>query len=246
MTEQEWLECTDPQKILEFLGRKATDRRLRLFACACARQVWHLLTDKRSREAIVVGEQLAERPVDSRVLSQARRGAVAVTDGLYQQLFLMRDDSSAREAIRHAWLTSMVPNLLAQRRFKARTVAIETARVVGTALRVTQRREADSSNPDGVVAFDQPMRGLCGLLQDIFGNPFHPIAVNPSWLTWNDGTVVKLAQSINDDRAFDRLPVLADALDEAGCADAAILGHCRGPGPHVRGCWLVDALLDLT
>ena len=59
-------------------------------------------------------------------------------------------------------------------------------------------------------------------------------------------TVVQLAQSIYDDRAFDRLPILADALEEAGCTDAAILDHCRGPGPHVRGCWAVDLLLGKT
>jgi hypothetical protein len=69
------------------------------------------------------------------------------------------------------------------------------------------------------------------------------VAVGPSWLAWNDGTVVKLAQGIYDDRAFDRLPVLADALEEAGCDDADILDHCRRPGEHVRGCWVVDLLL---
>jgi hypothetical protein len=59
----------------------------------------------------------------------------------------------------------------------------------------------------------------------------------------NDGTVVKIAQAIYDDRAFDRLPVLADALEDASCNEAAILSHLRGPGPHVRGCWVVDLLL---
>jgi hypothetical protein len=60
---------------------------------------------------------------------------------------------------------------------------------------------------------------------------------------WNESTVTELAQAIYTDRAFDRLPILADALEEAGCTDAAILEHCRGPGPHVRGCWVVDLLL---
>ena len=64
-------------------------------------------------------------------------------------------------------------------------------------------------------------------------------------LTHDDsgGTISNLAQSIYTDRAFERMPILADALEEAGCNDAAILGHCRGPGPHVRGCWVVDFLL---
>jgi hypothetical protein len=82
------------------------------------------------------------------------------------------------------------------------------------------------------------------LVRDVFGSPFAPAsAVAPAWLTWNDGAVGKLARAIYDGRAFDRLPILADALEEAGCHDERILAHCRGPGPHVRGCWVIDRLL---
>src|SRR5262249_32973192 len=85
---------------------------------------------------------------------------------------------------------------------------------------------------------------LVALVHDIFGLlPFRPVTVAPAWAAWNDGTVVKLAQGIYEDRAFDRLPILADALEEAGCSHPDVLSHCRGPGPHVRGCWLVDLLL---
>ncbi len=69
---------------------------------------------------------------------------------------------------------------------------------------------------------------------------------DPAWQAWNDGTVRKLAQLIYDDRAFDRLPLLADALEDAGCTDATILSHCREPGEHVKGCWVVDLLLGKT
>ncbi len=78
------------------------------------------------------------------------------------------------------------------------------------------------------------------IFRDIFGNPFRPVAFDP---TWRSSTAVDLARAIYDDRAFDRLPILADALQDAGCEDAAILGHCRGDGPHVRGCWVVDLVL---
>ncbi len=81
------------------------------------------------------------------------------------------------------------------------------------------------------------------LLRDIFGNPFRPIAVDPTWLT---STAVGLARGIYDDRAFDRLPILADALQDAGCENSDILAHCRGDGPHVRGCWVVDLVLGKT
>jgi hypothetical protein len=78
------------------------------------------------------------------------------------------------------------------------------------------------------------------IIRDIFVNPFRPVKIDPSWRTQR---VVNLALEIYDSRAFDRLPVLADTLEEAGCRDADILTHCRGPGPHVRGCWALDLVL---
>jgi hypothetical protein len=84
---------------------------------------------------------------------------------------------------------------------------------------------------------------LLPILRDIFGNPFRPITINPAWLSWNEGTIPKIAQAIYDERAFDRMPILADALEEAGCTNADILSHCRQPGEHVRGCWVVDLIL---
>ncbi|HWG41472.1 MAG TPA: hypothetical protein VN688_01715 [Gemmataceae bacterium] len=81
------------------------------------------------------------------------------------------------------------------------------------------------------------------ILRDMFDNPFRTISVNSLWLGWNDNTVPRLAQAIYEQRAFDRLPILADALEEAGCTNADILNHCRQPGEHVRGCWVVDLML---
>jgi hypothetical protein len=82
------------------------------------------------------------------------------------------------------------------------------------------------------------------LLRCLFGNPFRPRPLlNPVWLAWNGSTVAKLSQGIYDERAFDRLPILADALEEAGSTNADILSHCRSAGPHVRGCWVIDLLL---
>jgi hypothetical protein len=83
-------------------------------------------------------------------------------------------------------------------------------------------------------------RDQAALLHDIHGNPFRPTEVDTLWLTSN---VLDLSRTIYDERAFDRLPIVADALMDAGCTDEAILSHCRSPGPHVRGCWVVDILL---
>ncbi len=78
------------------------------------------------------------------------------------------------------------------------------------------------------------------IINDIFGNPFRPVAFDPSWRTT---TAVGLARQVYEARDFAAMPILADALEDAGCADADVLAHCRGDGPHVRGCWVVDLVL---
>jgi hypothetical protein len=80
----------------------------------------------------------------------------------------------------------------------------------------------------------------CRVLRDIFGNPFRPVAPDPGWRT---STVVALAQQMYEYRDFAAVPVLADALQDAGCDHPDVLDHCRGPGPHGRGCWVVDLVL---
>ena len=75
-------------------------------------------------------------------------------------------------------------------------------------------------------------------------DPFQSIpTIDPAWLVWNQGTIPKVAQAIYDQRAFDRMPILGDALEEAGCNNEEILGHCRQPSEHVKGCWLLDLVL---
>ncbi len=78
------------------------------------------------------------------------------------------------------------------------------------------------------------------ILRCLFGNPFDRLSAGTHWMT---ETVNGLAKAIYAERAFDRLPILADALEDAGCTNADVLSHCREPGEHVRGCWVVDLLL---
>jgi hypothetical protein len=87
---------------------------------------------------------------------------------------------------------------------------------------------------------------LCERLRDIFGNPFRPVVLEPSWLG-RDGGIKFMARTLYDGRRFAELPALADALGAEGCqAATALLAHCRGPGPHVRGCWVLDMLTGRT
>jgi hypothetical protein len=110
--------------------------------------------------------------------------------------------------------------------------------------RVRGERREDSGPEEVRAAGERAGRAVrreqADLLRHLVGNPFHPVNLDPSWLTPG---VVNVADAVYESRAFDRLPVLADALEQAGCTNLDILAHCRQPGEHVRGCWVVDQLL---
>ena len=109
----------------------------------------------------------------------------------------------------------------------------------GIPLILTTRRErrGEKSRPSLAVR----RRRKRHLLRDIFGNPFKTrTKIKKAWRT---DTAVTLARQMYDARDFSAMPILADALQDAGCNSADILAHCRGPGPHVRGCWVVDLVL---
>src|SRR5262249_31217393 len=92
-------------------------------------------------------------------------------------------------------------------------------------------------------AMEPEKQAQADLVREIMGNPFRRIELDAAWLGRSDAAVAKIAAVVYEEQAWDRLPILADALEEAGCSHADILDHCRGPGPHVRGCWAVDLLL---
>jgi len=120
----------------------------------------------------------------------------------------------------------------------ATTGLVGTARVAAQAVEAAGWR-ASSLSPGGARLEEQSAQA--DLLRDIFGNPFRPVVFDPSW---RSETAVALASAIYEERAFDRMPILADALQEAGCDHADVLTHCRDPKiTHVRGCWVIDLLL---
>jgi hypothetical protein len=91
---------------------------------------------------------------------------------------------------------------------------------------------------------DQERAVQATILRDIVGNPFHPTRINPDWLVFNGCTIAEIALAIYENQSYERLPILADALEDAGCSDSVILLHCRNDEHHWRGCWVVDLLLD--
>ena len=220
MTEADWLTCTDPRQMLEFLRGKASQRKLRLFACACCRLVWHLLLDERSRAAV----EAAERFADGR-LTESDRQAVFCSACDVSRVFYRRPD---------AWPETTLRLRRQHLLDKIKRAAFLAAFAVGSRAGDV---EVYIRSTDG-----NPVNGgmQARLLAEIFGNPFRRIPVNSQWLT---PRVVALAQTIYDERTFEQMPVLADALEEAGCDRQLILAHCEGPGPHARGCWVVDLVL---
>ena len=222
MTEAKWLTCPNPQKMLEFLRGKASERKLRLFACGCCYRLADLWSTLGEDElaAVEFANLYADGGATREDLKLAR-----------EDLSNIDDYYGSSEEIRFHALDCVT--------------AIPLGDVNGLANRIIEYFENFHYWTEAELEAEQEAERFlqCAILREFFGNPFRWVAVEPSWLTWYDGTVPRLAQAIYNEGAFDRLPVLADALEEAGCTNADILGHCRGPGPHVRGCWVVDLLL---
>jgi hypothetical protein len=220
VTEQEWLADIDPEKVLdwprqmlEFLSPRASDRKLRLFACGSCRLVWHLLTDGRSRRAVEAAERYADGALGDGELNEAADAAYAA----YTEAKVA--DGYAPDGDVHPEYAGHVP-----------FVAHSTT------------REVDFAS-DWALSLGQDHRAQCDLIRCVFGNPFRPVTVDPSWFAWNEGGVQKVARAVYEGRDFDLLPILADALEEAGCDNRELVQHCRSAGPHVRGCWAVDRIL---
>jgi hypothetical protein len=235
MTEAEWLACTEPGTMLEFLHSRGSDgtgsdRKLRLFACACCRRIWHLLPDKRARGAVEIAERFADRLVEDLERSDARKLAQQVAQS---RAFTPRPEAP-REERRAA---SAVYYATARRAMEAAWNACELA----VEALVWREGGFTASNWQSIRMRECSLQASA--LRDIFGNPFRPVAVEPHWLAWNDATVPKLAQQVYDGRRWQDFPVLADALEDAGCDNPEVLAHCRSGSDHVRGCWVLDLLL---
>lgn len=195
MTEGQWLSSTDPQQMLrQFTDAVGTEnrlpisaRKLRLFACACIRQVWHLLDDKRSRNAVEVAESFAD-------------GQVGVTE-LRRTWPEVETSVAAFVTWPDAWYCTQ-----------------ETSAWFSRNGWIRDQMQAD-------------------LMREVVGNTFACMPAVPK-----DGDVLAIALRIYEERDFEAMPILRDALIDAGCDDEAVLAHCLESG-HVRGCWLIDMII---
>ncbi|MBY0522804.1 MAG: hypothetical protein K2R98_05380 [Gemmataceae bacterium] len=221
MTEAEWLTCDDPTPMLEVVRSNPRQRRPRLFCCACirhtplgdGRKVWDLLTDPRSRRAVELAELYADDLATEDEMDAARHLAHRLADEL-------------RDVALHAAASP------------GRTdVAFTAFSIRNAVVTVVNRGAPTTKYDDGYAA----QRKICEFFRDVYGPlPFRSL---PFDFGWASSTVMSLAEGIYQERAFDRLPILADALEDVGCSNQELLAHCRGPGEHVRGCWLLDLVL---
>jgi hypothetical protein len=239
MNESEWLAAYDPTPMLQFLraSGKLSERKARLVAAGCCRLIWPLLTHPQSRRGVEVAELYAEQLVDGDYLAQACEDAAAVIVG-------SANAGAAAQDVNSPYFPSGFE---------------DPADAASYAATWACWRDAEGrcdvgfvANAAGFASHGCGLRAQVDLLRDIVGPlPFCPLPPLPaSLLRWNDGIIVRMANAIYDERDLpsghlrsDRLAVLADGLQDAGCEDAELLGHLREGGVHVRGCFAVDLVL---
>ena len=252
-TRAEWEASTaSPELIRPFLFHferqevgKLAQRKLRLIACAAARCLWKQMPEQVLRNAVEVGERFAEGDAKDKEREKAFRAAFEVHDNLELAYgiddgteFYLLPDRERAEAWR-ALSAAVLAITCVKPPMNFLTLDGVCHTVPGLLLPIAKYMKGFSVEHGYQFAYDQVRDPLPPLVRDILGYPFAPVKFDKRWRT---ETVKLLTDGITTEGKFDRLPILADALEEAGCDDSDILGHCRGPGAHVRGCWVVDLI----
>jgi hypothetical protein len=232
--EEEWLVCADPWKMLEFLWDRSSPRKQRLFACACVRRVWRLLVDRQSQVALELAEAFADQQASAEELDEIAFEAASVArylDPSEEELAVAPRDA-LYWAARAAALVAATSD----------SVEPDWIREASGCAVYAVKAESESS------AEMTEWSAQAHILRDLFGPlPLGQVGLAPTVVT---AELVHLVQVVYEERCLpsgtlseSRLAVFSDALEEAGCIDSRILSHCREAGPHVQGCWVVDALL---
>ena len=263
MTEANWLAWGTPHWLLSFIADPhpvlaseqsvtiLTERRLRLFLVGCCRRQWDLFCDPICKRAVEVAERYADGLATEGDLEAASRDAQDLGDRIRMEERPWPNDHSLRQHIANAaimvgWsyaeltrpkrLDGAVPPEAACPRGVRGLTADRCLDEVARALDWLSADRRARTQQDATEEATQ-----AALLRCIAGNPFRPVIFSPEWRT---ETAVLLARQMYESRDFSLMPILADALQDAGCEDEQILSHCRDPqGTHVRGCWVVDWVL---
>ncbi len=223
MNEEEWLVCTDPWRMLEFLERRASARKLRLFAVACCRRARHLSDDPRLLGAVEAAERTADGDLNAPEFAEAMRPVRELWARVLE------------------WERGPFRYMASAARHLTTPEAAKYA--AGFAARGLACLKGEEEGPDWIAALGAEEVIQSELLRDIFGDPSRPLRIDPDWLTGQGHSAARLARRIEEEGRFGDLPTLAESLERAGCRERAMVDHCRTRGPHVRGCWVLDALL---
>jgi hypothetical protein len=203
MTSDKWDVSKDRDARLCCLRHTTSEAKLRLFASACRRLVWHLLPVPMSRKAVEVAEDFIDGVAGREDLTAAGLAAA-------------RESDPAEENNAAYWATEAdVGVMLVNACWCSVTLSARAG--------LSQRYAPDVA--EAIRA--ETVAAQCELLRDLFFTPFPRAALDPAWLAWGDGLVTKLADGIHEEHAFNRTPILGDALEDAGCAGEGILNHCR-------------------
>jgi hypothetical protein len=218
MNRTEWDASNDPRPMLRWLRLRGSDRKFRLFACAAARRLTDLLTPFHPQAAAEI----------------ARNERVA--DGAWVEPHTRRN--------RGEWDLGVLTRTVAEMTgtVPAFDAAWQMSQVIERFLTTLAAEDSLSLMPDIHFRMGQQTRAGASLIRDLFGHLFH---TDPLWLARLNHTdeVERIARAIYDDHSFTDMPILADALEDAGCLDAEVLAHCRDGGEHARGCWVIDSIL---
>jgi hypothetical protein len=256
MTEAEWLACRDAHALEAWLP--ASRRKRRLYAAACVRRVWHLL-NAAGRAAVETAERFAdgeatEAELVALLLSPHRAFVPVAThdprknpqDAEYQATGSAQYAVQALLAPPHDRCHLCEDEL--QGEFSRGTVLYDCPTCEGAwrwpldpAAKFACEARA-TGHGDYTARCRAESAEQAELLRDIVGNPLRPFAFDCAWRT---DTAVAVARQMYESRDFGAMPILADALQDAGCEDEQVLNHCREPRAHVRGCWVCDLVLDL-
>ena len=224
MTEAQWLGCEEPVLMLQFLEGAPIDRKLRMFACACRRRISDKLYDS-DRAAMEAMERIIEEPGGVESLDRREVEAGGYFFSCYVVCYWGAEPAAelCRATASRAWNAAIA-------------AALDSASGAGE-----QFFEDSQTYGNNDEAEDFERRTQAAFLRDIFGNPFRNTHFSPVWRT---DTAMSLARTMYESRDFSAMPILADALQDAGCDSEDVLNHCRDANQvHVRGCWVVDLVL---
>ena len=224
-TEKEWTHGHDAIAMAAYLQGQMNERKLRLIACACCRQLESVAGPDWSHEALTAAEHFAEGLLTLDDLAPVRERLLAATAWAGE----WADETPEENAVR------AVRALLHPK--------------AGVALREAMdalERAAHLRGSDEAARLELSRRELirqAAMMREVAGNPFRATVITDEWKQWHGGCLVRLARDIYDTRTFHDVPILGDILEDAGCTEIELMDHCRKDNVHALGCWVLDGIL---